>query len=385
MLFELLFLAGIKVTLADLADTLGHCVHEEQTHFVSLLQKSVSVQYRSKAISQLASIESDTAAIQGPRLDRCSVTEPPGLNTALALAPREHLSFSGYHDHDYSLQGLFVYPPKKFAFCLIEKNACSTWIETVFQQLLREDDFSPWLEEVLQSHGWIGTDYNVSAISQSKFGEQGIDKIFQDPTATRAVFVREPLERFASAFLNKCIDTDLYYCPVNSTVFRDVVEWAMHADLTSADGHFLPQAFHCDLQNRISQYNVIALMKEDTFSHNMNCVLAKSGLNKYIWDAPRHENRRNTSLNTTTILQKLFTPAAALELIDRLHYDYDLFGFSKVPDWVAGATGEWFDKDPTPELSLMQGDSHLKRDGERRLDRDTDDLVELVFRAGYVP
>ena len=36
--------------------------------------------------------------------------------------------------------------------------------------------------------------------------DEVIRLVFSDPNAVRAVFVRDPLERFASAFVNKCYD-----------------------------------------------------------------------------------------------------------------------------------------------------------------------------------
>lgn len=373
-----MLLLEIKVRLADISDIFERDVNDKHTYFVSLLQRSMSIHRSSEAISSNWNV-----AVTEDSMTDCSITEPPRLHSALASAKNGDSSFRGYRDHDTTLQGLFVYPPKKFAFCLIEKNACSTWIETVFQQLMREHDWSPWLESVLQTHGFIRTDYNISWASQAKFGEQGIESIFQDPSATRAVFVREPLERFASAFLNKCIHTNLYYCPVKSAVFRDVVEWALQADLSSTDGHFMPQAYHCDLQRRISQYNVIGLMKEDSLNKDMDCVLSKAGLHDFVGQAPSHVNQRHRALNATSVLQKLFTPAAARQLIERLHVDYDLFGFSKAPDWIDGATGEWYSKDPTKDLSLLQDDHHAGPSTERRVHEDRNDLAELAFRAGY--
>lgn len=299
---------------------------------------------------------------------------------------KNDLSFENYTDHDHSLQGLFVYPPKKFAFCLIEKNGCSTWIKRVLQPLLYKNGAS--CEE--GSYGCQdGKDYDISGRSQQQFGDEGINSVFQDPSATRAVFVRDPMERFASAFINKCIDENMEKnCPMKSKVFRDAVEWAATSDMTTVEGHWLPQAFHCQLNKRIAGYNGVFLMKRDTFTHDMNCLLARIGMDDLIEDVQPNLLPSNHSNDLTTMLQKLFTPEAARKFIAKVPYDYDVFGFSKEPDWIAGATGEWYEKE-FDQRSLfginaaLQRSERVRRTNGSSSDDDADDLVEQVFRAGY--
>merc|ERR1719337_206568 len=91
--------------------------------------------------------------------------------------------------------------------------------------------------------------YSVGAISQARFGVAGIKQVFADPEATRAVFVRDPLHRFLSAFLNKCYNpTDdeaqgqagmasMQNCPMykEGIVFKDAVEWALQSDMNNVN------------------------------------------------------------------------------------------------------------------------------------------------------
>jgi len=179
-------------------------------------------------------------------------------------------------------QGLFVYPPNKFAFCLIEKNACSTWISTVLQPLLTGKP-APCKTGSSAGDCRSGINWFVAQQSRAKFGQKGIESIFQDPGATRAVFVRDPMQRFASAFFNKCYG-DQRNCPLpdGKRKFRDAVEWALAHNMSAQNPHWLPQADHCELKTRIQGYNVIGLMESDTFEEDMNCVLAKAGLNGFI-------------------------------------------------------------------------------------------------------
>mmetsp|Transcript_114661 Transcript_114661/g.214704 ORF Transcript_114661/g.214704 Transcript_114661/m.214704 type:complete len:424 (+) Transcript_114661:76-1347(+) len=343
-------------------------------------------------------VEKEGAPMWGSRLSEGRSTvlnishRDPGcrVNGAPAdLATYHNLSFQNYMDHHGGLQGLFVYPPSKFAFCLIEKNACSTWIKTVMQPLLRKMDSSEPTPE------WK-MDYNVSHRSQEMFGVKGIEQIFHDPDATRAVFVREPLERFASAFMNKCLGSDIVNCPVYGRKFGDVVEWALQTDLTDAEinGHWRLQAYHCELHERIQGYNVIGLIEEDTFAHDMNCVLTRAGLDSFVelyHDVPV-VNRG--ALNTASVLKKLFTPDAARRLIQHMHDDYDLFGLP-TPAWVEDATGEWFDAEPVAGGSLLQmkvsnesssNESSSLAGMEKQTDNlvDADNIVDLAYRMGYV-
>mmetsp|Transcript_100866 Transcript_100866/g.193317 ORF Transcript_100866/g.193317 Transcript_100866/m.193317 type:complete len:132 (-) Transcript_100866:29-424(-) len=130
-------------------------------------------------------------------------------------------------------------------------------------------------------------------------------------------------------------------------------------------------------------------MEEDTFAHDMNCVLTRAGLDSFV--QPYHDvpavNRG--TLNTTNILQKLFTPDAARRLVQHMQDDYDLFALP-TPAWVANATGEWFDAEPVTEKSLLKMKVSNERSGlvgtEKQTDNlvHTDNVVDLAYRVGYV-
>merc|ERR1719482_1341660 len=296
------------------------------------------------------------------------------------------MTFADYHD--IGMQGLFVYPPNKFAFCLIDKNACSTWISTVMQPLLHGGK-APCKTESKAEDCVSELDFGVSDESRERFGQRGIESIFQDSGATRAVFVRDPMERFASAFFNKCLNAQhlhavhrycLYHSSNGSTTrFRDIVETALASDMSTVNSHWMPQAYHCELKERINGYNVIGLMQKETFEEDMNCVLAKSGLQRFI--KPNHTQLSPTLMNDrnrlseTMVLQKLFPADIALQLINHMRIDYDVFGFSRNPEWLQGATGEWYDLDPSPVPSLAADISYEQRE--------SDDLVELAISRGY--
>lgn len=381
---------SITTTITSLGDqertpSVSSCLLQSQKRLApELASKEVrEVESPPKSLSRTLNIDvaSEAAVEADPGTFRNCL--PPDTSPA-----HQNLTFEGYTDHQHGYQGLFVYPPKKFAFCLMEKNGCSTWIRKIFQPLFYKNEAE--CNDAAVNGCLDGKDYKISERSQREFGTPGIESIFQDPAATRAVFVREPLERFASAFINKCIDEDWSHephgggnCPMKSKVFKDAVEWALTNDMTSVEGHWLPQALHCQLHNRIRGYNAVILMNRDTFSHDMNCLLARAGLTDFINDTQPNLLPSNRSGNVTTVLQKLFTPQAARNFIQKVSFDYDVFGFSKEPEWINAATGEWYEKEPSPVQASIQSTANLRRPTESLVDEDHDDLVELAFRAGY--
>merc|ERR1719453_987266 len=131
--------------------------------------------------------------------------------------------------------------------------------------------------------------YSVGAISQEKFGSDGIKQVFADPEATRAVFVRDPLHRFLSAYLNKCIHPTAEEveggngnCPMYKPgiVFKDAVEWALQTDMKDVNAHWKLQAYHCHLHKYIESYNIIGVVSE-SLSGDAKCLFEKAGLAGY--------------------------------------------------------------------------------------------------------
>merc|ERR1719299_284044 len=100
-----------------------------------------------------------------------------------------------YPTGDYAhiaIQFLYADPDLKFAFCPIEKNACSAFDQAMTRMLARNASIV-LPKETYEDYKLI---YNVGYHSQHMFGRPGIEKVFADPGATRAVFVRDPLHRF---------------------------------------------------------------------------------------------------------------------------------------------------------------------------------------------
>jgi len=278
------------------------------------------------------------------------------VRTAHAGEDPEHLA----------IQFLFVDPDLKFAFCPIEKDACSYFDQTMTRMLTRNTSYAIPMEMPAD----FSKIYSVGAIAQNRFGLDGIKQVFADPDATRAVFVRDPLHRFLSAFLNKCIHPSreevqgesgmlsMQNCPMYKPgiVFKDVVEWALQTDMKDVNPHWKLQAYHCHLHKYIQSYNVIGVVSE-SLSRDAMCLFEKAGLEGYNHEfhvdetgqGVRNDNFRSAARggNTDDEFLKLFFPAdVARQLIQHLAIEYTTFHFDTNPEWLEHATGEYYDVQP---------------------------------------
>lgn len=292
--------------------------------------------------------------------------QEPLTRTATIPAPRHNASFDHYSDHKVGLQGLFVSPSLGFAMCTIEKNGCSRW-DAVLAKMKRDD---PEWECSGKDHR---CEESIWRAGRQSYSSKGAAKVFGNPSATRAVFVREPLERFASAFLDKCHPGYNAQCVpkleltkrVKHVSFEAVVGWALQRNLSSRnlDGHWLLQARHCELHARVRDFTVVGLMQKDSFGVDSSCLLERAGLQRFNrgrddkplfakaqklgsgWGAPNGFVAHGTQWGTSeeeAVLQKLYTQEAARAMIHHMQEDYQTFGFPAEPAWVAHASGEWF-------------------------------------------
>merc|ERR1712007_242564 len=179
--------------------------------------------------------------------------------------------------------------------------------------------------------------------------------VFSNRNATRAVFVRDPIARFASAFLMLC-ESGLTHenCPLQTNfskalTMKAAVEWASETDLWSANTHWRPQSAMCELRSRIEEYNIIGLYSKEHFAEDSACVLETAGLSEYTayWETQidsRNTFSSGTSAEETALLQRLFTREGANSLFTSYKDDYATFKFP-LPKWIEGATGELYEAD----------------------------------------
>lgn len=284
-------------------------------------------------------------------------------------------------EQDY-IQGVTVLPEEHFAFCSIEKVGSSIW-DTL-------------LAKVTSHNRSAGKDYHIKDGVTSL---EALRTVFKDPNSVRAVFVREPLSRFVSAFLGKCYleqcANEHCYARPNSKLGKPISfsqgwRWMLTKDPTTLNGHWTLQSEHCQLRTRIKEYNFIGLMTKETYAHDSRCILERAGLEEYdttgdgsgkplFTPSPPGANKAEED-----VLKKLFTPEAARSLIAHLHADYETFNFPSEPSWVAEATGEWFDYVPPPDSCRNSDAAYDKAWGFHRTpEEDDDDIVAMAARAGF--
>ena len=197
--------------------------------------------------------------------------------------------------------------------------------------------------------------------------------------APRAVFLRDPLERLLSAFLNKCIDVpeeghcepNLVFHPnatqVNSRgdpeygytvepLLEDIEDnkkqmFAAYLDVMPLKWnlHVLPQSIACDLYRTIDEYDFVGYMNEDFYFHlermgnkfggNLDNVLDRAfGYKQYTTDRSnkKHQNVGTSNDHGTiakTRVKEFYTAETVRKGLAFMSIDYILLGLD-VPDWA---------------------------------------------------
>lgn len=195
---------------------------------------------------------------------RESAAAPSLVKSDASLAPHPHWEGSP-----------ILVPEVKAVYCSIPKNAC-----TQFKRfILRLQASSRW-----NSTAHLNAIHNPKSNGFAFIKNLNVTKanaIMHDPTWTRIVVVRDPVERFASAYLDKCVRKypgprngtevtgDDEHCPVKNVAQRgnvsallDVlqqqvgavkVDWksglaASYGGHHALNVHFIPQSLFCDMR-----------------------------------------------------------------------------------------------------------------------------------------
>eukprot|EP00970_Alexandrium_tamarense_P001101 scaffold114_cov200-Alexandrium_tamarense.AAC.71 len=253
-------------------------------------------------------------------------------------------------------------PPLQF--CSIAKNGSTEWHE-VFCRLNGS-------EKIFKENGIKNDDECLLNCDN-----------FQAPEGTlpfnvpRVVFIRDPLERLLSSYLNKCQDesrrNEEGHCEPN-IIFRDrqmnhregndAIEpllediednnkqlFAAYLDIMPLKWnlHVTPQAFACDLYRNIHQYNFVGKM-DSQFMMDIDRMASHFGggelavaLNKAFdyqllvqKDGSKHVNFGTHSADGTRApkkVNKFYTAQTVRKALEYVSIDYVLLGLS-VPSWA---------------------------------------------------
>lgn len=279
-------------------------------------------------------------------------------------------------NHGSNFNGLYVNTENNFAFCTIEKNAGSKW-NAIFRKI---------------ETGNLSYNEPEYHITHESFSPKKAARVFQDPSSIRAVFVRDPLERFLSSFLDTCFGHDCKnsLCIVQRNesmlgqpiTFKSAVLALKHADVAHIDEHWKLQAKSCELDQRIDEFNVIGVMKGDTFSQDATCLLDRARLSLFNTRGSKEGSRSFFNLDhfrddNVAFLKKFYTPEAARAVYNKFKLDYETFGIAE-PAWMEHATGELFH---TTKYGCTERKSEEKTNALEEYE--TDDISILAERYGF--
>lgn len=271
---------------------------------------------------------------------------------------------------DDLIDRFIVIPEYKLLFCYVEKVAC-----TAFNRLFL------YLRGLTQkANGLTKGIWFANSPSEHNMDKSDVAKLLVDPTWHKAVFYREPLERFLSGYQSKCErghDRDGFaHCihqfgdnvrnkkrikkskkktpiigfagAVNYVAQQDRAE--MDKDQTN-DEHWTRQARFCGgLENTLQYYDTVEELQKETARDKVSTMLTKIGvplpINSTIpaFDAlfppmergEQMHNARNPKHTTNAAAaEKKYYNTTALSNTVMAHYmeDYLLFGI-KAPTWA---------------------------------------------------
>ena len=156
------------------------------------------------------------------------------------------------------LDRFIVVPEHKLLFCYIEKNACSAFNELFLAVRKQQWSISPYFHNTYKKHGLTKGD---------------LEAMVADPTWHKAVFYREPLERFVSAFMSKCVkghDGDHVQCeqafgepfPEFSNAISQIRDRdRLQGPGTATNSHFMHQHRFCGgLLETLQYYDTVELI-----------------------------------------------------------------------------------------------------------------------------
>lgn len=255
-------------------------------------------------------------------------------------------------------QGLFVAASQHFAMCMIEKNACAPWSRVLLKVYFNNTKYG---DDTRQ-----GPPFRLALNSFKETSFANINNLFfSDPKAVKAVFIRDPLARFLSVFLDKCfIDgCQNQFCAARPSwkqgktiSFSKALEWLIAQDVSLLDPHYAPQAFKCELQSRLDEFNFIGVVNKDTLANDAACLMDLAGLSSYnvnmtsnepFWSTPK-KNAPNghvfsgSANSEEEMLKHFYTKESASRLWKFMQADVDLFSL-EIPSWVEHATGDLAD------------------------------------------
>lgn len=243
-----------------------------------------------------------------------------------------------------------VLPEYNLLFCYIEKNACTAFND-IFSQLRMKSH--PTVQRTHGPDGW----FQLSPYTLG-YSKEDIEAIMRNKTWHKAVFYRDPIERFVSAYRSKCEHFDSfdgnYSCfqafghdyesfPDATAKLFDWRNFTQKDEFVNA--HFKRQSGFCGgLDRSLQYYDIVEELKESTAREKTINLLHKIGADPaeledfdVLFPPPKVqlEEEDNHTTNTAQHLREYFPdehPENLAEVFIYYEEDYRLFNLSK-PQW----------------------------------------------------
>jgi hypothetical protein len=129
-------------------------------------------------------------------------------------------------------------------------------------------------------------------MKQHKWSRERLANAIADPKWHKAVFYRDPIERFVSGYISKCIpghDKDRFHCTDafgkrNATFAEAVAAVSKMDSRTSSheqqiDVHFKRQSRFCGLDRTLQYYNTVEMLQKNTARAKVTKMLKTVGVN----------------------------------------------------------------------------------------------------------
>jgi hypothetical protein len=173
------------------------------------------------------------------------------------------LSAQAWSKANFSPWLLLHSEPRHSLFCMIPKNACSEFLALMMRaQGLNRENWNPQAKGNPQS--FLHWDKSREVLFFKDGDSHVLEGILRNKTWIKAVFLRDPIERFVSAYLTKIkgknISPETPSWAGTQTIgqFVAVLESeGLHDDI---DPHFRLQSSLCGLSETLSQYDFIGFM-----------------------------------------------------------------------------------------------------------------------------
>ena len=246
-------------------------------------------------------------------------------------------------DQEYTGQAPYVFEKYKFLFFPTAKVACTHW-KVLFMRMVHNRTYA------IQQEGLVHAQAPRELKRLRHYSVEEATHMMTSPLWTRAIFLRDPMERFVSAYLDKAVGKDHYVqhmcCRRNVTCLalsNQSAEIAFSVMKQCVDVHWAPQS------NRIShkymrQVNFIGRMEtmqqdserllrrigawkqygtHSTSTTTTNITIPSSANTSYIGtNKPRHAGQSHAT-GASSKMAKHITPKLYQELLEYYRVDYE--------------------------------------------------------------